>query len=96
MYKSMCKDSRFVAGAGAAEIEVARRLQIFADSTPGLEQYPPFFNSILFVASLFPYFSWFSSPAFLFEFVKICYQEVRRGVRGGAAHASRELRPQRH
>jgi len=39
VYKSMCKDSRFVAGAGAAEIEIARRLQIFADSTPGLEQY---------------------------------------------------------
>ncbi len=36
----MCKDARFVPGAGAAEIELARRLQIFADSTPGLEQYP--------------------------------------------------------
>lgn len=39
VYKSLCKDSRFVAGAAATEIELARRLQIFADSTPGLEQY---------------------------------------------------------
>lgn len=39
VYKSLCKDSRFVPGAAAAEIELARRLQIFADSTPGLEQY---------------------------------------------------------
>jgi len=39
VFKSMCKDNRFVAGAGAAEIEIARKLQIFADSTPGLEQY---------------------------------------------------------
>jgi T-complex protein 1 subunit theta len=39
VYKSMCKDNRFVAGAGAAEIEIARRLLSFAESTPGLEQY---------------------------------------------------------
>lgn len=39
VYKSLCKDARFVPGAAAAEIELARRLQIFADSTPGLEQY---------------------------------------------------------
>lgn len=39
VYKSLCKDSRFVPGAAASEIELARRLQIFADSTPGLEQY---------------------------------------------------------
>lgn len=39
VYKTMCKDGRFVAGAASAEIEIARRLQIFADSTPGLEQY---------------------------------------------------------
>lgn len=39
VFKTMCKDGRFVAGAAGAEIELARRLQIFADSTPGLEQY---------------------------------------------------------
>jgi len=39
VYKSLCKDGRFVPGAAASEIELARRLQIFADSTPGLEQY---------------------------------------------------------
>lgn len=39
VYKSLCKDARFVPGAAATEIELARRLQIFADSTPGLEQY---------------------------------------------------------
>jgi len=39
VYKGICKDSRLVAGAASAEIELARRLQIVADSTPGLEQY---------------------------------------------------------
>jgi len=39
VYKSLCKDGRFVPGAGASEIELARRLLTFADSTPGLEQY---------------------------------------------------------
>lgn len=58
VYKSMCKDSRFVAGAGAAEIEVARRLQIFADSTPGLEQYRPF-PTVSFLLFLFPRFRFF-------------------------------------
>jgi T-complex protein 1 subunit theta len=39
VYKAMCKDPHFVAGAAACEIELARRLQTFADSTPGLEQH---------------------------------------------------------
>jgi len=39
VYKGICKDPRLVAGAASTEIELARRLQIVADSTPGLEQY---------------------------------------------------------
>lgn len=39
VFKGMTKDPRFVPGAGAAEIELARRLSAFADSTPGLIQY---------------------------------------------------------
>ena len=34
-----CKDGRFVAGAGAAEIELAHRLHAIADKVPGLEAY---------------------------------------------------------
>jgi len=39
IYKAMTKDGRFTAGAGATEIELAKRLQAFADATPGLVQY---------------------------------------------------------
>jgi len=39
VYKGLCKDPRFIPGAGATEIELARKLATFADSTPGLEQY---------------------------------------------------------
>jgi len=39
VFKSMCRDGRFVAGAGACEIELAKRLAQFGDSTPGLVQY---------------------------------------------------------
>eukprot|EP00294_Goniomonas_avonlea_P001277 CAMPEP_0114564122 /NCGR_PEP_ID=MMETSP0114-20121206/13518_1 /TAXON_ID=31324 /ORGANISM="Goniomonas sp, Strain m" /LENGTH=540 /DNA_ID=CAMNT_0001750101 /DNA_START=10 /DNA_END=1632 /DNA_ORIENTATION=- len=39
VFKMTCKDPRFVAGAGAAEIELARMCSNLADATPGLEQY---------------------------------------------------------
>ncbi|EGG18796.1 chaperonin containing TCP1 theta subunit [Cavenderia fasciculata] len=39
VYKGMCKDGRFLGGAGAFELEMSRQLQQFADSTPGLAQY---------------------------------------------------------
>eukprot|EP01094_Clydonella_sp_ATCC50884_P010667 TRINITY_DN2046_c0_g1_i8.p1 TRINITY_DN2046_c0_g1~~TRINITY_DN2046_c0_g1_i8.p1 ORF type:complete len:556 (-),score=181.92 TRINITY_DN2046_c0_g1_i8:3680-5158(-) len=38
-FKLMVRDPRMVAGAGAFEIELARRLTPFADSVPGLDQY---------------------------------------------------------
>lgn len=38
-FKLMVRDQRMVAGAGAFEIELARRLTPFADSVPGLDQY---------------------------------------------------------
>ncbi|KXS21660.1 T-complex protein 1 [Gonapodya prolifera JEL478] len=37
--KALAKDGRLVAGAGATEIELARRLAAFGDKTPGLAQY---------------------------------------------------------
>ncbi|CDJ29642.1 TCP-1/cpn60 family chaperonin, putative [Eimeria mitis] len=37
--KALTKDRRFVAGAGAAEMEVARKLQAVAEKLPGVEQY---------------------------------------------------------
>lgn len=37
-YKQLCKDGRFVAGGGAVEVEIARRIQQEADSMPGLDQ----------------------------------------------------------
>jgi len=39
VFKECCKDGRFVAGAGACEIELARHLTDLADQHTGLEQY---------------------------------------------------------
>jgi len=39
VFKGIIKDPRFVPGAGATEIELARRLQAYGDSVPGLSQY---------------------------------------------------------
>jgi T-complex protein 1 subunit theta len=39
VYKGITKDPRFVAGAGASESEISRRLNEFAESRPGLDQY---------------------------------------------------------
>lgn len=38
-YKGLIRDSRLVPGGGATEIELARQLQTFGDSAPGLDQY---------------------------------------------------------
>lgn len=39
VFKGITKDPRFVAGAGACELELSRRLQKFAETRPGLDQY---------------------------------------------------------
>ena len=38
-FKAMTKDPRYVPGAGASEIELAKQLTTFADTCPGLDQY---------------------------------------------------------
>lgn len=40
VYKGITKDPRFVAGAGAAECELSHRLQAYAESRSGFDQYP--------------------------------------------------------
>lgn len=39
IYKALTRDNRLLAGAGACEIELARKLTALAEETPGLEQY---------------------------------------------------------
>lgn len=39
VYRQMCRDGRFVAGAGATETELALRLHEYASTQPGLDQY---------------------------------------------------------
>jgi T-complex protein 1 subunit theta len=39
VFKGMIRDSRFVPGGGATEIELAKRLQSYGDSVSGLSQY---------------------------------------------------------
>ncbi|XP_015117274.1 T-complex protein 1 subunit theta [Diachasma alloeum] len=38
-FKAVTRDGRFVAGAGATEIELAAQIAAYADTRPGLEQY---------------------------------------------------------
>lgn len=38
-FKGITRDNRFLAGAGAVEIELAAQLAAYADTLPGLEQY---------------------------------------------------------
>eukprot|EP01027_Heterolobosea_sp_BB2_P020693 GEZU01029560.1.p1 GENE.GEZU01029560.1~~GEZU01029560.1.p1 ORF type:complete len:506 (-),score=198.49 GEZU01029560.1:105-1544(-) len=39
VYKALCRDPRLLPGAGATEIELAKRLTAIAEETPGLDQY---------------------------------------------------------
>lgn len=38
-FKGLTRDGRFVAGAGAVEVELAAQIGAHADTLPGLEQY---------------------------------------------------------
>lgn len=65
VYKSITKEQRFVPGAGASEIELARQITAFGETCPGTRgsthrsSLLPFGFKI-FIGSLFP-----SSPSFL-------------------------------
>lgn len=39
VFRAMTRDGRFIAGAAASEIELARRIQSYGSETPGLAQY---------------------------------------------------------
>merc|ERR1712159_941480 len=39
VYRALCRDPRLLPGGGATEIELAHKLQMYADTLPGLEQY---------------------------------------------------------
>eukprot|EP00124_Ichthyophonus_hoferi_P005742 Ihof_evm1s931 gene=Ihof_evmTU1s931 len=39
VYKQICNDPRFVPGAGAAELELARQVHAYGETCPGLDQY---------------------------------------------------------
>jgi len=38
-FKGLCRDGRFVAGAGAMEVEMSQQIDAFSQQCPGLEQY---------------------------------------------------------
>merc|ERR1719471_2462236 len=38
-YKGLCRDGRLVPGAGAIEMELAKRVTDFGEKCPGMEQY---------------------------------------------------------
>uniref|UniRef100_A0A2P2HX97 T-complex protein 1 subunit theta n=1 Tax=Hirondellea gigas TaxID=1518452 RepID=A0A2P2HX97_9CRUS len=38
-FKGLCRDGRYVAGAGSTEIELSRRIEEYSRQCPGLEQY---------------------------------------------------------
>jgi T-complex protein 1 subunit theta len=39
VYRALCRDNRLVVGGGACEIQLSAKLQEYADTLPGLEQY---------------------------------------------------------
>merc|ERR1711998_424404 len=39
VYRALCRDPRLLPGGGATEMKLAHKLQMYADTLPGLEQY---------------------------------------------------------